>query len=44
MNYEVNKFVDVGGSSLQGKIKTTYDKLVELFGSRHTKMQTLMQR
>ena len=31
MNYEVNKFVDVGGSSLQGKIKTTYDKLVELF-------------
>ena len=26
MNYEVNKFVDVSGSSLQGKIKTTEDK------------------
>ena len=33
MDYEVNKFVDVSGSCLQGKIKTTYDKLVELFGA-----------
>lgn len=33
MNYEVNKFVDMNMSSLQGKITTTYDKLVELFGA-----------
>ena len=32
LSYESGDYVDVNMSSLQGYVKTTYDKLVEIFG------------
>ena len=32
VDYDSNEYVNLNMSSLQGTIKTTYDKLVELFG------------